>query len=100
MFLNTLKNRQAYNKMLPPSDYIPDYMRILAANRNSNSTKHWVDWIQKINTGTYNTQWMIIDLKRARKQNRTKLGKNTFILAEQVPGKLIVKDMSEKLSDV
>ena len=78
-------------------------MRILVANRNSYSTKEWVNWIQHINTGTYNTQWMIFDLQKARKSrdlNEENLNSNTFILAEQVPGKVIFKDLSEKLSKV
>jgi len=81
------------------NDYMPDYMRILAANRNANNAKEWVDWIQKVNTGTYNTQWMVIDLHKARKAH-TKLNKNTVLLAEQVPNKLVVKDISEKISTV
>lgn len=84
---------------MPASDYVPDFMRILSANRNSASPHEWVSWMQTINTGTYNTQWMIVDLGKVRNAH-TKLTKNTFLLAEQVPGTLFVRDLSEKLSNV
>lgn len=85
--------------MLDAKDYIPDYMRISLANRKSKSAKEWVEWMQYINTGTYNTQWMVVDLNKARKAER-KLSTNTFLLAEQIPGKIIFKDLSNELSNV
>lgn len=74
-------------------------MRIYAANLNANTTKGWLKWINFINTGTYNTQWMIFDLEKARNSNFT-LPPQTFLLAEQVPGKILSADLSEKLSKV
>lgn len=74
-------------------------MRIFVANRNSYSPKSWLKWMQHVNTGTYNTQWLIFDAKKARKSKFCLLN-HTFILAEQVPGKIFAKDLSESLSKV
>ena len=74
-------------------------MRILAANKNANSANDWIKWVQHVNTGTYNTQWMIFDLQKARHSKET-LRPKTFLLAEQIPGKIVSKDLSKKLSQV
>lgn len=55
--------------------------------------------MQHINTGTYNTQWLIFDAKKARKSIFSLLN-NTFILAEQIPGIILTKDLSENFSKV
>jgi len=57
-------NERLYSKVLPSSSYIPDFMRILISNRNSNDGKTWIGWMNYINSGTYNSQWMIIDMEK------------------------------------
>lgn len=43
---------------------IPEWMRIVIANRLSNSGQEWVDRFFLFNDGTYNNEWMILDYKK------------------------------------
>eukprot|EP00392_Amoebophrya_sp_AT5.2_P011725 g11810.t1 len=46
---------------------VPDFLRIMVANRLSSSGREWVDWMRWSATGTYSSQWMVVDAKRFRK---------------------------------
>jgi hypothetical protein len=56
-------NDQVYTKVMKADKYLPDYMRINIANRMANAADNWVSWFGHINTGTYNSQWLISDLQ-------------------------------------
>lgn len=51
-----------YQNIIPIS--VPEWMRVVVANRLSNSGKDWVDRFFVYNDGTYNNQWMISDFKQ------------------------------------
>lgn len=44
-------------------NHVPNYIRISVANRLAKSGKEWADIFKENNSGTYNSQWMIIDYK-------------------------------------
>ncbi len=50
------------NNILPIS--VPEWMRVVLANRLSNSGKEWVDNFFLFNDGTYNNEWMVSDFKQ------------------------------------
>jgi hypothetical protein len=55
-------NKDLYGNINPKS--VPEWMRVLIANRLSISGKEWVDNFFLFNDGTYNNQWMITDFKQ------------------------------------
>jgi len=75
---------------------IPDYMRIMAANRLSKTGKDWVDMMITSATGTYSSQWMIIDYKLF-KPNAKALQPHTFWVLEQIPSMNHAQDMTDYL---
>ena len=44
-----------------PQNHIPNYIRISTANRIAETGREWADIFKKNNSGTYNSQWMIVD---------------------------------------
>ena len=55
-------NPVLYQNIIPIS--VPEWMRVVVANRLANSGKQWVDRFFVYNDGTYNNQWMISDFKQ------------------------------------
>ena len=48
------------------------------------------------NSGTYNNQWMVVDYERFRESPRNLVARSGVLwVAEQVPGKVVVKDQVE-----
>lgn len=44
-------------------DHVPNYIRISTANRIAETGKQWTDIFKRNNSGTYNSQWMILDFQ-------------------------------------
>lgn len=91
-----------YKDILSTKDYVPDFMRVMQANRMAISGISWVFWISYYNTGTYNSQWMIIDLDYVQLSLSTlSLQSNSFVIMEQMPGESNINfaDMSSYLTD-
>ena len=44
-------------------------MRIMIASYLTPTTKDWIKFFTFINTGTYNSQWMILDFNKFDKSN-------------------------------
>ena len=55
-------NDDLYKNIQPQS--VPEWMRIIIANRLANSGREWVDKFFTNNDGTYNNEWMIADFKQ------------------------------------
>ena len=72
------------------NNHIPNYIRISIANRLANSGYEWTELFKKNNSGTYNSQWMIIDHSKLKKISHEGL----FYVLEQIPGKIECKDLS------
>ena len=55
-------DRDLYMKASVSADgHVPNYIRISVANRIANTGKHWTELFKQNNSGTYNSQWMILD---------------------------------------
>jgi len=55
----------------------------MLANKMATDGLSWVFWLSYYNTGTYNSQWMIIDLDLITKSiGSTELLPNSFIIME------------------
>ena len=61
----------------------------------------WLEYLKFINTGTYNSQWMILDYNKIKASfNKEVLENNSLIVAEQFPGEIISLDVSSLLNKV
>jgi len=76
---------------------VPDFMRIMISNRLAREGKDWVELMQKSATGTYSSQWMVVDYNRF--EPGMPLSEGTFFVLEQVPGKSHAQDMSNRLQE-
>jgi len=70
--------------MLDIKHYVPDFMRVMLANRMATNGLSWVFWLSYYNTGTYNSQWMILDLDVIERSinKEDSLEPNSFIIME------------------
>ena len=71
------------------------WVRVTVANMLSGSNSVWARNFGHLNSGTYNNQWMILDLNRFHP--RKPLQKDTFLVLEQLPGLIHSEDMSAHL---
>merc|ERR1719258_866775 len=74
---------------------MPDYMRIMLSNRLARTGEQWVNYMKESATGTYNSQWMVVDYNKFQKGEKLKDG--TFWVLEQAPGVSVSKDMTQLL---
>lgn len=86
---------EPFDKLDDNGTFVPDYMRIMIANRLAKTGKEWVDYMQRSATGTYNSQWMVVDYNLFKPGQ--KLKDDTFWVLEQAPGLSVGKDMSATL---
>jgi len=63
-------DRSLYVTDIPSADeHVPNYIRISVANRLAKNGKEWTELFKKNNSGTYNSQWMVIDLNKLKQAN-------------------------------
>lgn len=86
---------EAFDKLDDNGTQVPDYMRIMIANRLAHTGEEWVDLMKKSATGTYNSQWMVVDYKKFTPGQ--KLLNGTFFVLEQGPGVSHSEDMTHVL---
>lgn len=55
-------NPELFKNILPIS--VPEWMRIVVANRLSNNGDDWMNRFFLFNDGTYSNQWMVSDYKK------------------------------------
>jgi len=93
-------DERVQSKILTADEYVPDFFRLLAANRLATSGKNWIHWLGYVNSGTYNSMWMVLDLEKfGQSIGQTSLLVDTFDIAEQSPGFIMSDDKSETLSN-
>ncbi|KAG8348299.1 putative lysosomal/endosomal membrane protein [Trypanosoma vivax] len=82
------------------------FMRAMIANVIAKDAPSWVGNFSRENSGTYNNQWMVLDMGKVNQgviANRT-LPADTFWVAEQLPGKesplgVTAQDMTAHLNN-
>lgn len=87
---------EPFDKLDDDGPFIPDYMRIMLSNRLSKTAKDWVGYMNSSATGTYSSQWMVVDYKNFQPGAKT-IQNGTFLVLEQAPGTSEFRDMSEHL---
>lgn len=92
-------DKDIYKKSAKSSDnHIPNYIRISISNRLSNTGKEWTEYFKQNNSGTYNSQWMIIDYSTLESKRETgENPKGLLYVMEQIPGDIEIEDMTDVL---
>jgi hypothetical protein len=75
---------------------VPSWQRVRAANLLASDGRSWVETFKRHNSGTYNNQYMVVDLKRF--QPRKQLQEGLLWVVEQLPGLVEAADMTSTLS--
>lgn len=63
---------------------ISEFLRVMIANFLAPSSPSWVTYFSTENSGTYNNQWMVFDMKKFTPGSP--IPADTFWVAEQLPG--------------
>jgi len=74
---------------------VPDFIRIMAANRMSSTGEDWVRSMEDSATGTYSSQWLVVDYKKFTPG--ASLPPGSFYVLEQAPGISHSEDMTDWL---
>ena len=90
---NKIFNDELFEKLTPQS--VLSWQRVRAANWLASSGEEWTQFLEMENSGTYNNQYMIVDLKKFVPGENLREG--LFWVAEQIPGKVVAADMTSTL---
>ena len=84
-------------KALSAENTLLSWMRVMIANRLATTPTEWSVLFSKFNSGTYNNQWMILDINHAK--HADKLPPGTLVVVEQMPGAIQSGDMTHYLAN-
>ncbi|GFO04642.1 phospholipase b-like [Plakobranchus ocellatus] len=90
---NNIFNSSLYDLITPQS--LLTWQRVLVANWLAEDGQQWADLFSKYNSGTYNNQYMVLDLRLA--QLKKPLRENTLWVVEQIPGMVESRDLTHVL---
>lgn len=90
---NGFKNKSLYSLISPSS--VLFWMRVLVANALATNAQEWIDLFVTEQSGTYNNQWMLIDMKLFEPGQQLK--PTTFMVLETMPGMAMHADMTHHL---
>jgi len=90
---NMINNQSLYGAVTPFA--LLAWQRVRLANSMSSTGKMWTDIISRYNSGTYNNQYMVVDLKKFHKGKG--LDDGALWVAEQIPGRVEYEDVTEVL---
>ena len=74
------------------------WVRVMVANRLASSSEDWTNIFEKENSGTYNAQFMILDINKINLNNKT-IPDKTLMIIEQIPGETETNDVTNKLKE-
>eukprot|EP00929_Paragymnodinium_shiwhaense_P052943 TRINITY_DN26506_c0_g1_i1.p1 TRINITY_DN26506_c0_g1~~TRINITY_DN26506_c0_g1_i1.p1 ORF type:complete len:574 (+),score=131.43 TRINITY_DN26506_c0_g1_i1:76-1797(+) len=92
---NGVKDHSLYSRIVPET--LLSWVRASVANALAKTTAEWADLFSTANSGTYNNQWMVLDLKLFRKGQPLQQG--LFVVLEQIPGYIEWQDKTAKLQE-
>ncbi|KAB0403694.1 hypothetical protein E2I00_004006, partial [Balaenoptera physalus] len=78
---NSVYNKTLLQHVVPQS--LLAWQRVRVANLMANGGKQWAEVFSKYNSGTYNNQYMVLDLKKVNLNYS--LDKGTLYIVEQIP---------------
>lgn len=74
----------------------PAWIRVMTANRMSENAEEWGKHFEQYNSGTYNNQWMTLDMKLVDLDKRI-IHDKAFYITEQLPGYVAINDATDQL---
>eukprot|EP00029_Vermamoeba_vermiformis_P007958 TRINITY_DN358_c0_g1_i1.p1 TRINITY_DN358_c0_g1~~TRINITY_DN358_c0_g1_i1.p1 ORF type:complete len:527 (-),score=126.30 TRINITY_DN358_c0_g1_i1:97-1677(-) len=92
---NEVPNNELFKSFISPKTLM-SWTRVMAANRMAKDGKHWVEVYSKLNSGTYNNQWIVVDYNKFEPGKPLKEG--LLWISEQIPGHIESADMTRMLS--
>jgi hypothetical protein len=90
---NGVFNVSLYTAVVPHT--VSEFIRVMVANYLATGGEEWTRLFARENSGTYNNQWMVVDFKVFVPGSSVQ--PNTLWIAEQVPGYVERRDMSQAL---
>ncbi|XP_035209140.1 putative phospholipase B-like 2 isoform X2 [Stegodyphus dumicola] len=94
----TIKNRnESLYKLITPEGIVLEWQRNIIANRLAEDGKKWTKIFEKMNSGTYNNHWMIVDYKKFLPGKPLEDG--LLWVLEQLPGYIHSKDVTKILKE-
>lgn len=91
---NAVFNLDLYKEM--SAQAVLSWMRVIVANRMSSTALEWVNTIKLYNSGTYNNQYQVLDLKLIDTEKKS-IAQGAFYILEQIPGYTEQYDMTDLL---
>lgn len=88
-------NQTMYKGNIYPQT-LPYWVRVMVSNRMTTSAQHWTELIAQHNSGTYNNQYLVLDLNKFTPGQDLPAG--TMWIAEQLPGVVGTRDVTRQLS--
>ncbi len=89
------------NSLFPsivPTGVVMSWIRCMVATYTATSGAEWTSVFAQYNSGTYNNQWIIVDLKLFT-PHQPRLADNTLWISEQLPLLVHSEDMTEFLRE-
>ncbi|XP_028263229.1 phospholipase B-like 1 [Parambassis ranga] len=90
---NSVFNVSLFSQLHPHS--LLAWQRVRLANSLARSGEEWAQVFSKYNSGTYNSQYMVVDLSRVSLGHSIRNGALTIV--EQIPGKVMHSDQTRAL---
>ena len=91
---NSVHNHSLFDKLNP--DTLMCWMRTMVANRLTDDGYSWTQTFKKFNSGTYNNQFHILDLKLIDTNKKT-IDTGALYIVEQLPGSCDVQEVTDIL---
>jgi len=91
---NSLFDNDLFDKLTPES--LLCWQRAMISNRVSTSAREWVENFSVMNSGTYNNQFMVLDMKKINLSER-KIENEAMYIIEQIPGFCDINEVTEYL---
>ena len=82
--------------LLDPSNTLMCWMRTMVANRLSDDAYTWTQIFKEYNSGTYNNQFQILDLKKIDTTKKI-IESGALYILEQLPGSCTVQEVTDYL---
>ena len=77
--MGTVEGNKPFGQVFEP-------VRVMAANRLARNGREWTEIASKFNSGTYNNQWMVVDMNKVANGN---LEESALWVMEQLPGRSV-----------
>ena len=96
---NKIYGIDLFKSMSPNSLFT--WVREILSNRLASSAKDWAEIFKKENSGTYNNQFVILDLNKIKLKNGkiSNITNETLMIIEQIPNYTEINDVSYKLRE-